>query len=199
MKRIAAWLLIPALILCLFACGGGDAPVGTGEGAETNATGAAPEIDPAALEEEILQAMEITEKVEAWRGQGEEGHLDVPGTWRQTVVHSLAELAPYRAYFPDLSDEDASRITSDKDGMAVVLEIASADTSLIYGVDSVCREDNQIVFYVTVAEELREEPSVDEYGNEVAPPDPGSPFEYFLFYLAAEDYREEFPVFQFNG
>lgn len=195
MKR--ALILLMALILLpwLFACEKG-APADI-SGDETASRETAVEDGAADAEEEVLREMDMTDKIESWRGAGGDGHVSLPGDWNAVVVESPADLAPYRGYFPALSDADAARITSDKDGIAVVLEVASTDTSLIYGVNEVMREEGRIVFSVSAEPEILEEEPVDENGEGIPSGSGGSPFEYFLFYIPAEHYDNESLYFSF--
>ena len=198
MKRTIILLLALAVLLSLSACGGETATGKTGDPAVTGGQTATAET--ADEQEKALEEMDITELVEAWRGQGDDGKVKVPDTYESTVVKSLSDLAPYRPYFPALSDLDAARITSDTDGLALILEIASPDTNLIYGVDSVTREGTEIAFLVSCApEQVEGELAVDEYGNEIERPAPGAAHEYFLFYIPAAEYHGEVPVFSFAG
>ena len=195
MKRFLIFMAAIALCLALASCRS-EGAADTGEKV-TQGTEATETIDPLEEEQRLWDEMDLTDVVESWRGQSDHGLVKTPGTWDSTVVKSLADLAPYRAFFPDLTDLEAARITSDEDGLAVVLEIASPNTKLIFGVDLIIREEGSILFEVSGAEELREEPLTDEYGNEIEAPDPGSPYEYFLFYLPAEEYHDETITFSF--
>ena len=199
MKRTIILLSALAVLLTFSACGGNNVPETKGDPA-TGGQNTAETADAADEQEKILEEMDITELVESWRGQGDDGKVTTPGTFESTVIKSLADLAPYRPYFPALSDLDAARITSDADGLALVLEIASPDTNLVYGVDSVTREGTELVFLVSCApEQVDEELAVDEYGNEIERPAPGAAHEYFLFYIPAAEYHDEVPVFPFAG
>ena len=188
MKRILAILLILCLIPHLFACGK-DAgkeeptPAATEKGTEQNTVD-----ERISQEENAILEMDMTDKMESWRGQGDSGKVKLPGDWNAVVVQTPEDLAPYRAYFPLLTNADVERVTADTAGIAVVLEVASPDTSLIYGVNEVTLEGSDIVFMVSSVPFERTE-SVNEDGE--MEPDPGSPHEYFMFYIPAEHYHNE--------
>lgn len=192
--RALALILALAMLLSLGACAkDGADQSGTGE---ENPAGTGSKPAPATEEADPWAERDMTGVVEGWRGRGDTGKVETPGEYAATIVKSLSDLAPYRAFFPDLNDADAARITSDEDGVAVVLEVASTDLTLLYSVDTVTREEESIVFQVMVAPEIHE-PQYDENGAEVEFPDPGSPYEYFLFYIPTEEYHEEDLLFQF--
>lgn len=192
MKRVLALLLALSLLLCLFACGKAEtAQSEEGEPASREIT------DPVELEEMILEEMNMLGKVDSWRGQGSDGHVKLPGSFATVYMRSASDLKPYQTYFPLLTNEDITRVTSDPDGVTVLLEIASPDTSLLYGVDEITREDGRIVFLVTSAPEILE-PIYDDDGQEIEQSGGGgSPYEYFLFYIPADQYNDEEIVFNF--
>ena len=195
MKRILSVLLILVLVLALFACGKEEEPRTVGE-TGTAATRETAGNDPALAEEQALMELDMTGKMESWRGSGGDGRVSLPGDWQAVIVQSLTDLAPYRQYFPTLTDPDAARITSDTEGIAAVLEIASPDLNLLYGVNEVTCEGGHIFLMVTAEPEVREEELTDEDGN-VIEQAPGSPYEYFLFYIPAEHYNNEDLQFNF--
>lgn len=199
MKRVAiilaAVLIVLVVLLWFFACknynsgnNGGDAP----ETRETVVT------DPVLLEEQQLQEMSMLDKMESWRGQGDDGHVDLPGSWEASVISSEGDLAAYRSYFPSLTDADAARITADTEGIIAVLEVASPDLTLNYGVDEVTREGDQIFFLVSAAPDIidGEIPDIGELEDYTYP---GSPHEYFLFYIPGEHYNNEALQFSFSN
>ena len=193
--RALALFLALAMLLALCSCAKENPEESATD--EANVTGNAGGAGGMTEEEDPWADRDITAVVEAWRGRGDTGKVKTPGEYAATLVRSLNDLAPYRSYFPQLSDEEAARITSDEEGIVAVLEIASADLSLIYSVDNVTREDGSIVFLISEMPEIHE-PEYDENGNEVEFPAPGSPYEYFLFYIPAAEYQKEDLIFQFS-
>lgn len=195
MKRLAiilaAVLAVLVGLLIFFGCknfagkeGGSAAP------------GGEPVTDPVLLEEQQIQEMSMLDKMESWRGQGTDGKVDLPGDWEATVIDDASELSPYQEYFPELTGEDIARITSDTKGIVAILEIASPDLTLNYGVDEVTREGDQIFFLVSAAPDLVEG-ETPEYNGSDGYETPGNPHEYFLFYIPGEHYNNESLQFSF--
>lgn len=189
MKRIPAILVSLALFGALCACGKGDTAPASG-GTFTEESTVEQQIRE---QEEIIEETDITDQVESWRGQGDTGLVKDPGSYEARVIRSEADLSYCRGAFAGLSADDTARIIADEKGVVVLVEVASADVYLNYGVNRVVREEGRIFFEGSA---VPNEGDGTQEDPEEAPP--GSAHEYFLFYIPGTVYNDEEMFFNFD-
>lgn len=171
MKRTLSILLIMILMLSCFLCScNEETPAETGR--ETEPPAAVETIDDA---REIPEAEDLLGAIPSWAYRGSDGFLQSAGDYAEQSIRTTADLAPWRKFFPDLSDADAARITSDKEGACLLVEMTPSFDLSDFTTAGIDREAGNIVITI-----LETEADVQAPAHTV-----------FLFYFPSSLYRGE--------
>ena len=170
MKRKLSLFLIFLAIAVLFCACVKKVPEETAPRTET-----ATDDKASTMPREIPEAEDLLGLCPSWAYRGSEGFLQHPGDYAEKTIHSKADLAPYRKFFPDLSDADVERITSDGDGTCLLVEMTPSFDLSDFTTAGIDREAGNII--ITILETESETPAPAHT--------------CFLFYFPSSLYRGE--------
>ncbi len=117
---------------------------------------------------------EIMDRISVFTARVNEGELTKPGESRILDIKTQEELSGYKALFPELTEEEASAMLSDKGGRILLIEIRQNFDGHSYYCNSVSRDGGFIDLYVNESES-----------------EEATKHNFFLFYFPSELYNRE--------
>ena len=87
---------------------------------------------------------EYRNKLIIYEGFSEKGIMTEADAHQRTPIYEEKDLAPFRPYFPELTDEAASKLLADKEGLTFVLEITQKNPKSYYSIDGIYQDIDQI-------------------------------------------------------
>lgn len=186
-QRRLALLLALTFIFSLCSCGETSAPTGDGnifstfsdEAESATKTDSSINTEAQGELEKQLDEAEMIDVVKCWVGFSDRGVLDTPDSSRTVVVKTKEDLAPYRSYLTELTEEEEQKLLADKNGYCMLLEITAKSDRHYCDISSISNYENAIEIHVSEFEE--EDPFAD----------PQPLHSFYLFYFPAEVYHGE--------